>query len=105
MLNVQETWLDEAFQVPKEHEQKVRVLHSKPKDSKGQGVLTMTRFKKVNLQPTLELLWTLLLQLSEYWLMISIIHLPESRKVQDLIPPNPEREKPPKPLISLPESH
>ena len=67
VLNVQETWLDLQLEPTPEQSKLVRFMHSKPRDQRGEGVLTLIKREGMNIQPTLELLWT-------PWLMVTVIH-------------------------------
>jgi hypothetical protein len=67
ILNVQETWLDTPFVLPAEYQKRVRVMHTQPKTSMGEGLLVLTRYKDMNIQGALELLWS-------SWLMVTVIH-------------------------------
>ena len=67
VLNIQETWMDAAFLIPEEYRKKVRIMHTLPKDSRGEGMMTMTKHKDMNIQSSMELLWA-------PWLMVTVIH-------------------------------
>jgi hypothetical protein len=63
--------------VPEEYQKRVRVMHTHPKATMGEGMLVLTKHKDMNMQGALELLWS-------PWLMVTVIHKadgPELRKV------------------------
>ena len=55
------------FIMPSEYERRIRITHTTPKTSMGEGMLVLTRYRGINLQGILELLWT-------PWMMITAIH-------------------------------